>query len=234
MTAPLDNTPLSIITDAYFDAGLLQEGETPNPEQVVSGMRKLTDLVNLWQTQGLKLWLNVEVIVPLVSAQALYLFSPAGDIMMAKPLRVLEAYYKNSNGIRRPLTPLAWADYTKLSQLTQVGQLNSYFVDKQQSAMSVAFWPVPDAVAATGTAGLLVQSQVTNFISVTETVNFPAEWRIALRWGLADEICTGQPQAIMDRCQQRASTYRAALEDWDVEDSPVRFAADARSFGAFR
>lgn len=234
MTAPADNTPLSIITDAYFDAGLLQEGETPNPEQVVSGMRKLTDLVNLWQTQGLKLWLNVEVIVPLVSAQALYLFSPAGDIMMAKPLRVLEAYYKNSNGIRRPLTPLAWTDYTKLSQLTQVGQLNSYFVDKQQSAMSVAFWPVPDAVAATGTVGLLVQSQVTNFISVTETVNFPAEWRIALRWGLADEICTGQPQAIMDRCQQRASTYRAALEDWDVEDSPVRFTADTRSFGAFR
>lgn len=234
MTTPAYNTPISIISDAYFDAGLIQEGEAINGEQVVSGMRKLTDLVNLWQTQGLKLWLNTEVVVPLVAAKALYLFSPAGDVMMVKPLRVLEAYYKNADGIRRPLTPLAWADYTKLSKLTQTGQINSYFVDKQQSAMSVAFWPVPDAVAATGTVGLLVQSQVTNFINVTETVNFPAEWRIALRWGLADEICTGQPQAIMDRCQSRASTYRAALEDWDVEDAPTRFAVDTRVFGAFR
>ena len=228
MTTPADNTPISIITDAYFDAGLIQEGETLNGEQLVAGMRKLTDLVNLWQTQGLKLWLNTEVPVPLFAAKALYLFSPSGDVMMAKPLRVLEAYYKDANGVRRPLTPMAWADYTKLSKLTQVGQITSYFVDKQQSAMSVAFWPVPDVVAATGMVGLLVQSQVTNFINVTETLNFPAEWRIALRWGLADEICTGQPQAIMDRCQQRATTYRAALEDWDVEDAPVRFTADAR------
>lgn len=230
MTTPADNTPVSIITDAYFDAGLIQEGEVPNPEQIVSGMRKLTDLVNLWQTQGLKLWLNTEVTVPLTANKALYLFSPAGDVMMAKPLRVLEGYYKDVNGIRRPLIPMAWADYTRLGKLTQTGQINSYFVDKQQSAMSVAFWPVPDAVAATGTVGLLVQSQVTNFINVTETVNFPAEWRIALRWGLADEICTGQPQAIMDRCQSRASTYRAALEDWDVEDAPTRFTADVRGF----
>ena len=33
---------------------------------------------------------------------------------------------------------------------------------------------------------------------------FAQEWRIALRWGLADDIATGQPQAIMDRCAQRA------------------------------
>ena len=234
MTTPNDNTPISILTDAYFDAGLLQEGESLNGEQIVAGMRKLTDLVNLWQTQGLKLWLNAEIVVPLVAAQGQYLLSPAGDVDMTKPLRVLEAYYKNASGIRRPLTPLAWADYTRLSQITQFGQINSYFVDKQQSALSVLFWLVPDAIAAAGTVGLLVQSQVTNFINVTETINFPVEWRIALRWGLADEICTGQPQAIMDRCQQRATTYRAALEDWDVEDAPTRFTADARNFGAFR
>ena len=234
MTAPADNTPISILTDAYFDAGLLQEGESLNGEQIVAGMRKLTDLVNLWQTQGLKLWLNTEIVVPLVAEQGQYLLSPAGSVEMTKPLRVLEAYYKNTGGIRRPLSPLAWADYTRLSQINQSGQVNSYFVDKQQSALSVFFWLIPDAIAAAGTVGLLVQSQVTNFINVTETVNFPVEWRIALRWGLADEICTGQPQAIMDRCQQRATTYRAALEDWDVEDAPTRFTADARNFGAFR
>jgi len=72
---------------------------------------------------------------------------------------------------------------------------------------------------------------VTNFISVTETMNFPIEWRIALRWGLADELATGQPQAIMDRCQGRALAYRTMLEDWDVEDASTRFTADTRGYG---
>ena len=237
MTAPSDNTPISIIQDAYFDAGYLAEGDTVSGEQIVSGMRRLTDMINLWQTQGLKLWLNVDTAVPLVSGQGTYSFMPGGDIDMAKPLRGIQAYYRDPNGIRRPLVVLAWDDYLRLSQINQVGQINSYFVNKMQTQLSIFFWLIPDATAATGTAHVLLQTQVTNFISVTETMNFPIEWRIALRWGLADEMSTGQPQAIMDRCQQRAQTYRAALEDWDVEDAPTRFAPDQRggmSTGSFR
>lgn len=233
MTAPADNTPISIISDAYQDAGLIQQGDTPTSEQIVQGMRRLTDLINLWQTQGLKLWLNVDTSVTLTAGVGTYRFGPGYDVDMTKPLRVIEAYYRDLNGIRRPLVPLSWDDYIRLSQVTTTGAINSYFVNKQQSYLSVFFWLIPDATAATGTAHLLFQTQVTNFISVTETMNFPVEWRIALRWGLADELATGQPQAIMDRCQQRAITYRTMLEDWDVEDAPTSFAPDQRSGASY-
>ena len=237
MTAPNPNTPIAIISDAYFDAGLTQEGQSPNSEQIVTGMRKLTDIINLWQTQGLKLWLNVDTTVPLVAGTGTYTFSPTGTVIMPKPPRAIDAYYMDSNGIRRPLIPLSWNDYIRLSQVNTTGKINSYFVNKKQEELSVFFWLIPDATAATGTAHLLLQTQVTNFISVTETMNFPIEWRIALRWGLADELATGQPQSIMDRCQQRAISYRTMLEDWDVEDAPTRFTPDSRgqySMGKFR
>ena len=237
MTAPNPNTPIAIISDAYFDAGLTQEGQSPNSEQIVTGMRKLTDIINLWQTQGLKLWLNVDTTVPLVAGTGTYTFSLTGTVIMPKPPRAIDAYYMDSNGIRRPLIPLSWNDYIRLSQVNTTGQINSYFVNKKQEELSVFFWLIPDATAATGTAHLLLQTQVTNFISVIETMNFPIEWRIALRWGLADELATGQPQSIMDRCQQRAISYRTMLEDWDVEDAPTRFSPDSRgqySTGKFR
>ncbi len=229
MTAPNDNTPAAIIGDAYFDAGLLQEGQSPNGEQIVSGMRRLTDLINVEQTQGIKLWLNVDTLVPLVAGQGTYTFSPSGTVVMPKPPRAVDAYYADSTGIRRPLIPLSWNEYIRLSQINQIGAINSYFVDKQQLALSVFFWLIPDATAATGTGHLLLQTQVTNFTNVTETMNFPLEWRMFLRWGLADEISTGQPQAIMDRCQQRALYYKDLLEGWDVEDAPTRFTPDSRS-----
>jgi hypothetical protein len=228
MTAPNDNTPISIIQDAYLEAKLISQGESVDGEQIVNGMRKLTGLINLWQTQGIKLWLNVDLPITLVAGTGTYTLGLTGTVSMVKPPRVIDAYYRDSNGIRRPLTPLAWTDYIRLSQITTTGAINSYFVDKQAELLSVFFWLVPDATAATGTAHLLLQEQVTNFISLTETMNFPIEWRIALMWGLADEICGGQPQAIMDRCQQRAQTYREALENWDVEDVPVRFTANVQ------
>jgi hypothetical protein len=231
MTAPNDNTPLSIISDAYFDAGLTQQGQIPNSEQFVAGMRKLSDIINLWQTQGLKLWLLEDISIPLTPGKGTYILAPSGDVSMPKPMRIIDGYYRSSEGIRRPLNPMSWNDYVRLSQVNQSGQINSYFVDKQQTQLPVFFWLLPDASCATGTAHVIVQKQVTNFISLTETMNFPSEWRIALRWGLADELATGQPQAIMDRCQQRAQAYRTMLEDWDVEDASTRFAPDPQ--GAF-
>lgn len=228
MTAPNDNTPVSIIQDAYMDSGLVPEGQTVNSDQIVIGMRKLTDLINIWQTQGIKLWLNQDLPIPLISGQGTYLLGPAGLIIPVRPPRIIDAWYADLNLIRRPLVPLAWTDWVRLSQTTVLGQLNSYFVEKDQTDLKVHFWLVPDSIAATGQAHLLSQYQVTNFTNCTETMNFPIEWRIALRWGLADELATGQPQAIMDRCQSRALMYRTMLEDWDVEDVPVRFTQDTQ------
>jgi hypothetical protein len=232
MTAPNDNTPISIIQDAYLDAGLIQEGESPGSDKLVLGLRRLQDIINLWQTQGLKLWLDFDYELVLVAGQASYTFSPTGNVVMPKPPRALAAYYEDSSGVRRPLTPLARDDYNTLGILSQQGEINSFYVDKQATVLTVYFWLVPDATAATGSVFLTLQRQITNPILLTETMNFPIEWRIALRWGLADELSVGQPAAIMERCANNAARYRMMLEDWDVEDASVYFTADSRS-GAF-
>jgi len=229
MTTPASFlTAQRIIRMAYRDAGIIQEGDEPNGEQYADGMMRLNDVANLWQTQGLKLWLMQDIAVTLVANQATYSLKPSGDVNMTKPLRVIEAYYLDSSSIRRPLIPLSWSDWTRLSQVTQTGQLNSYFVNKQQTSLDVSFWLVPDSTAATGTAHLVLQTQITQMVSLTDTTGFPMEWAMALRWGLADDLATGQPQAIMDRCEKRATMYRNALEDWDVEDAPTSFTPDQR------
>lgn len=230
MTAPVINTPYTIVDDAYHDAGLLQEGDSVNPEQLVSGMRRMLDMVNMWQTQGIKLWLLVDTAVTLVANQAKYTFKPAGDVDMVKPLRVEQGYYLDVNSVRRPLSVLSWDEYLRLGQVSgNPGTISSYFVDKQRAELDVYFWLTPDATAALGTAHVLLRRQVTNYISSVETLDFPLEWRLALRWGLADDISTGQPQAIVTRCERRAAAFRQALEEWDVEDAPTSFAPDARS-----
>jgi hypothetical protein len=229
-----DTTAYRVICNAMQNAGYLAQGQDPNSDQVAKYMNRLNDFINFQQTQGLKLWLQEDFAITLTAGVGgpgnPYSLGPSGNIAMTKPLRVPDTgnYYLDVNQISRPINLLAKTDYATLSNVFQGGPITSIYVDKQQLSLNVYTWYIPDAIAAQGTLHVLLQQQVTNVISVTDTMAFPLEWFIYLHWGLADEICTGQPQAIMDRCERRAMMYKEALEAWDVEDASTIFQPDFR------
>lgn len=227
MTTPARNTPYAIIGDAMKDCGKLERGNTPDSEMLADGMQRLQDLINITQTEGIKLFLMEDKSITLTSGTATYTVT----VSSVKPLRVDQAYFLDSSSVRRPIYPLSWDEWIRLSTVTDTGAISQYFINKQSTILSVSFWLIPDATAALGTAHLLLRRQVTSPISLTETMEFPIEWRMFLRWGLADEMATGQPQTIMDRCQQRAMMYKEKLEGWDVEDTETRFEPDSRYGG---
>jgi len=239
MANSTSNTAYGIINDAMFDAGYLQEGAEANSEQLSIHMRRLCDIINLWQTQGIKLFLQEEVTVPLVLNQTQYVIGPIGPaVTMAKPLQVLSGFVLNTSNTRRPLVLLSRDEWERLSQVSgNSGTINSFFPDKQSYALNLNLWPAPDNTEVLNTATFLMRVQATNPILLTDNTSFPQEWRMALRWGLADDICTGQPQIIMQRCQERATAYRNTLENFDVEDASTLFAVDSRFYntsGRFR
>lgn len=315
MTFPAGfSTADRMIRFAMENAGLLEDGEDPTEEQQAKYLQRLQDILNFLQTQGLKLFLLQDTEVPLVVGQALYSFGPTGTSLMAKPLRVLQAYYLQTTnytqtatgngttslavtstvagtqnyqvddpvtftsvtttglvtnqiyyilsivantsvqiattpggtavtvvagtavmsyagaGIRRPLIPLSWDEWMRLSQLNNQGAINSYFVDKQTTLLKVHFWNTPDTTAATqGNVHLLLETQATQLVTIQDTMMFPIEWYLALQWLLAAEISTGQPQSVIQRCEGKAQYYKDALENWDVEDTSTRFEPDSRS-----
>ena len=234
MSAPANlNTADRLIKQALRDAGRLQMGSTPTGEVYADALSRMYDLINTWQTQGLKLWLNVLQSLTLTAGQATYTLGPAGSILSLKPLRVLEAWYVRDVGSRYMLNPMSWDDYYRLGNLTSQGAVNSYFVDKQTANLVVKIWQVPDATAAEGTVELLIQRQAVSPTELDENVALPIEWYQALRWGLADELASGQPQLIMDRCEKKANQYRNALEDWDVEDASTKFQPDTQTSGPY-
>lgn len=240
MTTPNLATPSAIIRDAAMDAGLLARGATLGSEAISDYFRKLNKIVNTLQTQGLKLWLNQDITVPLTAGTAAYTFAPSGSVDMTKPLRVLEGYWLDtSTNTRRPLIQMGLRDYWTLGQAGTLtsnrGSVSQYLVEKLQTQLKVTFWPCPDDNDEdNGEVHLLMQVQVTNAISLTETMTFPLEWCLALEWALADEICTGQPPEIVARCQERSAKYVQMLEGWDVEDAPTRFTPNTQMLPASR
>lgn len=232
------NTPERIIRMALFDCGLIQAGQDPNSDQLADGMNRLNDMINIWQVDGLKLWLQYDLSIPLVASQGTYTISPTGNVVMTKPTRILDnGYYLYTNGNQRQLTMISRDEYMRLSARSQTGAITNFFVQKNALDLTVYFWLIPDAAeAAGGTAHMLIQQQAQNVVELSEELQFPIEWFMAMRWGLADDMATGQPQAIMDRCMNRAMFYKTKLDDWDVEDASTRIAlnTDGQTPSRFR
>lgn len=228
MTTPSTlNTCQQIVTQAMLDAGLVQLGQSPNGEQFADCFNRLNQLITFETTQGLKLWLQRDLSITPVAGQQKYSIKTGGDVNTPKPMRAIQGYYLDSTSSnRRPIYPLSWDEWMRLSQTNQTGQVSQYFVDKQQLSLDVYMWLIPDATAATGTIHLLIEGPVTNFVGLTDTMNFPNEWGVGLHWMLAADICTGQPQAVIQRCEMKAKQYLDALRNWDVEDAPTQFVPD--------
>ena len=228
MTAPASNTAAAIIPDAMEDAGLLQDGGTISSSAYARAFRRLNDIINLEQTQGLKLWLDEDLEVPLTAGTSQYTLGPGGSVNMVRPTRVVQAYFIDYQAqSRRPIILLSWNDWLTLGSTTQQGTVNSIFVNKQATLLYINCWLVPDTTAALGELHLMIQRQVTNPISLTETMEFPIEWRMFLRWALAQQLATNQPQAVQQRCDAMTAMYREMLENWDVENTETRFSPDS-------
>ena len=248
-TSPSIQNALGIITDGLLDAGKLRAGDEPDSETLALNMRRLNKLINYFMTQGCKLWLIEQLVLTLVpplgngNGVPLYTLGPTGTVVMQKPLRVISAFYvfsgSSSNANQYPLIALSYPDeYERLSNLLQPGPVNSYAVDKQAQTLNVYLWNPPDAfTAANGTVLLMLEQSVVNFVEVTDLMNFPVEWSLALEWGIADLASVGQPAAVIGRCAAMAKLYREALENWDVEDADTSFQPDQRLYqntGRFR
>lgn len=234
MTTPAINSAYSIISDAYEDAGLSQNTQDLKGSQLAKGLKRLRDIINFCQTKGLKVFSWLDKAVPLIAGQATYTFLPGGSVDMTKPLRVLQGFYLyTATNVRRPFSVLSANDYYLLGMAgtlsSNQGPISQYYVEKLYNQIKVTFWLCPDSTeAANGAAHLLLQQQITNPLELDETVEFPPEWRIYLRWALAYDLATGQPQAVIDRCEKNAATYLDTLEGWDVEDAPTSIQPDSR------
>ena len=77
ITASRDN----LITEALQILGVVEEGGTPSSNQLSDTARTLNYLVKSWQSDGLHLWLNEEIVIFPVKNQETITFGASGDRM---------------------------------------------------------------------------------------------------------------------------------------------------------
>jgi len=200
------------------------------PSQVIT---HTAQALNIWckalSKKGLFLWCVQEIPVVLVAGQASYSIGPLSS--QSRPMRILDAFIRDSTGNDVGLTITSRYDYDTLGLKAAQGIPNQLFYDPQLGNGIITFYNVP--IAAGSTVRLVIQRQIQDFNLATDNPDFPQEAFQMLKWGLADEIGIeqGARDAILDRVGQKARAYMAEFTDWQQEQASVFFTPNQMAQG---
>lgn len=181
-------TPLDIIKMSMKDAQLLGVGETPQAEDVNDAFRKLNWMLGEWAQQRWVVYHLVEQVVT-TNGTPSYTVGPGGDINISpRPASIQSAVLEQTPVSGYPAVyPLdvlqAYEDYQRIIVKTLPGPPTVVFMDTGWPTATIKVWPV-------GQAGqyyirFLFLAPLSQFTSLTETINLPPMYESALNWNLA-------------------------------------------------
>lgn len=183
-----DRTATQLINGALRDIGVYGPGETIDAEDTAAGLEALNLLVKGWQTEDIGLWLIDTFSLTLVADQASYTFGTGGDVVIARPLEMIECRFRYTSGtVDVPMIPISRQEYLNLSQKTLEGVPTQYYFQPTLTTSTLYIWPVWDTTPAGSIVGS-VKTTVEDFDSVANTADFPPEALRALRKNLAIEL----------------------------------------------
>ena len=239
MTTSYSITRDQVIVTALRKLGAVEPADTASTIDaniVTNSAQALNLMIKQWATDGIKIWTNVELTLPLVASQSSYTIGPTGDLVTDRPMKLVQAWLRNTSvtpNIDTPLQILSREEYNVLGSKGSTGVTNSVFLLPGVTSSKIYVYLTPD----TGTASnyslhMIVQKQIDDVSSSSSVPDFPVEWYQALVWGLADQLAlefslpAGHRQEIM----AKAEMYREQVSSASVEYESTLFIPNMRMF----
>ena len=237
-----------IISLALRKLGVLEIGAVPDTDTIDNASISLNLLIKQFSIEGLKLWKNSELIIPLVTNQSTYILGGSTSTLMYdslnptvaitdRPLKVIQGFYRNNSVspyIDIPVMVISKQEYNVIGSKFSTGTANTIFYDTKKLNGVLYVYLTPDVNASTNMElHIITQLPLDDLSTALAIPDFPNEWMNCLVWNLADQLSLeyGVPMNSRQEIAMRAGTYKTLLTDWDVEAASTFFAPDFRSTG---
>lgn len=206
-------------------------GETPQTEDYLNCSQALNIMIKSWSNNNKPLWVFQDVILPTVANIGSYELGPTAGVnglVMSRPLDIPKAFIRDSSGHDSILTPISMTEYHDFADKSIKGTPNLYYYNRQEPNGVLKLLNVPtDALSS---IHLKVVRQFYDMTASTDNFDFPEEFFLALKWGLADEIALEYAVSQMDRQEiaVKAAAYITDAFDGSEESTSVFFTANTR------
>lgn len=223
-----------IIASALRKLNVLELGDTPDTATTTNAAMALNLMIKQWAVDGIKIWINTEITLPLVVSKTTYTIGPSGDLVTDRPMNLVQAWIRNisvSPNIDTPLMVLSREQYNTLGSKFSTGVSNSIYLEPGVTNSTVKVYLTPNSTTATNyQLHMVVKKQIDDISSGTASPQFPIEWYQSLVWGLADQLAIEYSVPANHRAEitSKAEHYMEKVSSASVETESSLFVPDMR------
>jgi hypothetical protein len=212
-TTTFNLTAAQIVTYAFQKLGLVRGGGAPTANELAEGVQELDALLKAWTANGPFISTKASGTFPLVSATASY------DLTTLRPLRILQASYRDSSNRSIPMIGLTRDAYFNLPLRDVAGIPTQYFFDPQRAAFTFYTWPVL-AVATTEVIEVVYQRRIQDVGIATNTLDIPQEHLRMVGYNLAEALLPnyGLSDQVAQLVVAEAQKLKQEVLDFDRDD----------------
>lgn len=180
-------TPLDLITMALKDAGVIGVGQTASAEDGQDAFDKLNMILSQWNHQRWLIYHLVNITKVSTGAQS-YTVATGADFDTPRPDRIDYAILRQYPTAAQPVdTPLrilnAMEDYQRIVVKLTTGPAQAVFYDSAYPVGRLYVWPVSQASIYAHI--ISVKDQLTEFTSLSQSINLPNVYKPAMIYTLA-------------------------------------------------
>lgn len=223
-----------IISYALRKIGRLGAGASPTAEDNTNLLFSLNLILKSLAAQGYQVFTYKTASYTLPASTASVTIGPTGTIAAPRPVRIPQAFIRDSNNIDQPLEPLSRSDFNNLSNKTLPGKPVNFYYDAQvvngstwNNLGTIYLWPLPDV--ATYSLRLSYQAPIQDAGATTTEFELPQEWFLPLGWLLAAEIAPEYSVNLqkIGMLEAKAQQLLEKMTDFNREEASVYFTASA-------
>src|SRR5512135_671419 len=135
MTTTYSVTVSDIINSSLRTLGVLGATDTASSNDLTNCLQALNIIVKDWGKDAQYLWKQKEVLIPMVAGQTSFQIGPTatgtGALVTDRPLRILDAFIRDSSNNDQTLQIVSKQEYNQLGDKTSQGVPNQIFYDAQ-------------------------------------------------------------------------------------------------------
>lgn len=180
-------TALQIIDKAYTVLGYKSPTDVLSGQDTTYALSMLNDLIDSWNTQSLYIYSTVEVVA---TASGLPVtIGPGMTLNTPRPVRMLPGSFARISGLDYPITWISEQQYQEIVLKSTASTIPIYgMYDSGNPTGNLFFWPYQTTATE---YHILVQTQLTEWPSLTTDIDLTQGYRRALTYSLAEELAPG-------------------------------------------
>jgi len=204
-------TLLDLVTQALQGIGVYGLGEIPTAGEVQDAVNALNIMVDSWNAEGLLIPSVTRESFTLTIGTASYDWGTtagAGNFTTARPAKLIRAFIRDGD-YDYPVDLIGGDEYEDITDKTTTGRPDKLWYNPTYPLATVFLYFTPDAAYQ-----LHIDSEkdLIDFSSLTATVSLPPEYLVALKWNLAQELCSPYlkpvPPIVAMRAEETLRTVR--------------------------